>query len=119
MPYDLNRLQNDIAQVQHDDAGFGTGRLVAENLILTAHVLRNRKTNRDELDGWKVRLTRDRGVGEWPFRHGNRVVWQDREQDLALIVLVDPPDGAQRPLMNLRIARVTGNNEHAVEARGY
>jgi hypothetical protein len=43
MSYDLTRLQSDIAQLQHDAAGFGTGRLVAENLILTAaHTLWNK-----------------------------------------------------------------------------
>ena len=36
MPDDLTELNADIAQVQNQDAGFGTGRLVAENLILTA-----------------------------------------------------------------------------------
>ena len=68
MPYAvLDRLQRDIAQLQHDDAGFGTGRLVAENLILTAaHTLwNNEKGTGPELDGWQVRLARDRGAGPW------------------------------------------------------
>ena len=58
MPYDLTRLQSDIAQLQHDDAGFGTGRLVAENLILTAaHTLWNKEKGAGpELDGWQMRL---------------------------------------------------------------
>ena len=92
MPYDLTRLQSDIAQLQHDDAGFGTGRLVAENLILTAaHTLWNEgKGTGPELDGWQVRLTRDRRADAWRFRRGNRVIWHDQARDLALIRLVDP-----------------------------
>jgi WD40 repeat protein len=121
MPYDLARLQRDIAQIQHDDAGFGTGRLVAENLILTAaHPLWNKDDGTGPfLDGWQVRLARDRGAGPWRFRRGNRVVWRDQAGDLALIQLVDPEGGPLRPELRLRVATVLGNNPHAVEARGY
>src|SRR5215204_5841759 len=99
MPYDLDRLQADIVQVQHDAAGFGTGRLVAENLILTsAHVLWNKERGTGpELKGWQVRLARDRSPSAWPFRNGNRVVWHDRARDLALIWIVEPEDGPLRP----------------------
>jgi len=121
MPYDLTRLQSDIAQLQHDDAGFGTGRLVAENLILTtAHTLWNKeKGTGPELDGWQVRLTRDRRADGWRFRRGNCVIWHDRARDLALILLVDPVGGRLRPELRLRVATVSGSNAHAVEARGY
>ena len=121
MPYDLTRLQSDIAQLQHDAAGFGTGRLVAENLFLTAaHTLWNKeKGTGPELDGWQVRLTRDRSAGLWRFRQGNRVVWKNRACDLALIQLVDPAGGPLRPEMRLRVATVSGSNAHVVEARGY
>ena len=128
MSYPLNRLQHDIAQVQHEAAGFGTGRLVAEDLVLTvAHVLWRCKADRmagvvPALDGWQVRLARDYNPGalpSWPFRRGNRVVWHDPARDLALIQLVDPEGGSLRPLLRLRVAAVEGNNSHAVEARGY
>jgi hypothetical protein len=107
MPYDLTRLQSDIAQLKHDDAGFGTGRLVAENLILTAaHTLWNKeKGTGPELAGWQVRLTRDRRADGWRFRRGNRVIWHDHARDLALILLVDPEGGPLRPELRLRVAR--------------
>src|SRR4029077_11809371 len=116
MPYDITRLQSDIAQLQHDAAGFGTGRLVAENLILTAaHTLwNNEKSTGPELDGWQVRLGRDRGAGAWHFRRNNRVVWHDQARDLALILLVDPEGGPLCPELRLRVATVLGSNAHAV-----
>jgi hypothetical protein len=121
MSYDLVRLQHDIAQVQHVDAGFGTGRLVAVNLVLTAaHTLWNEQRGTGPLlDNWQVRIARDRGAGAWCFRGGNRVVWYNREVDLALIQLLDPEGGALRPELRLRVATVSRSNSHSVEARGY
>jgi hypothetical protein len=129
MAYDLARLQSDIAQVQHDLAGFGTGRLVAENLVLTAaHVLWRSEADRKAgiepaLERWQVRLARDYAPGAWPFGRGNHVIWHDPVQDLALIQLLDsegrPLDPPLCPELWLRIATVEGNNSHAVEARGY
>jgi hypothetical protein len=123
-PYDLALLQADIAQVQHHDAGFGSGRLVADNLILTAaHVLWGTEEGAPKLDGWKVRLARDRTPEIWPFRVGKKVVWHDGRRDLALIHLLDslgnslcPPVS---PMMRLRVATVDRSNSHYVEARGY
>src|SRR5689334_7682421 len=86
MPYDLTRLQGDVAQLQHDDAGFGTGRLIAYNLILTAAHILNRNGGFSLVTaGWQVRLERDRHSGEWPFRLGNKVIWYDQTHDLALL----------------------------------
>src|SRR5688500_14802323 len=119
MPYEIARLQTDIAQVQHEAAGFGTGRLVAENLILTsAHVLWNKERGTEpELEGWQVCLFRDKSTssGPWLFRNGNRVVWYNKDRDLALIQIVDPENGPLLPKLRLRIAMVAGNNPHAVE----
>lgn len=97
---------------------------MAENLILTAaHVLWNKQTGTSpELEGWQVRLARDYIPGaspSWPFRRDNHVIWHDKDRDLALIQLVDPKDGPLRPLLQLRVATVEGNNPHAVEAQGY
>jgi hypothetical protein len=120
MPYELNRLQFDIAQIQHDAAGFGTGRLVAENLILTAaHILWNRDGDGPVLDEWQVRLARDRGQAGWPFRLHNKVVWSNRRLDLALIQIMNPEYSPLRPELRLRVATILGSNPHAVEARGY
>jgi molybdate transport system substrate-binding protein len=78
MPYELNLLQPDNAQVWHEKAGFGTGRLVASNLILTAaHTLWNTDDNTGpHLDGWLVRLAKDRSPSDWPWRRDNSVAWQ-------------------------------------------
>lgn len=121
MSYDLDRLQGDIAQIQHDSAGFGSGRLVAQDLILTAaHTLCNKSKGTDPLlEEWQVRLARDRSAETWRFRRGNRVIWYDLELDLALIKLVDPEGGPVRPHLFLRVATVSRSNPHAVEARGY
>jgi hypothetical protein len=94
MSYDLEKLQADVAPVQHDEAGFSTGRLIADNLVLTAgHVLCSDdgpgKTGLGPVSGWKVRLARDYAPEGWQFRCGNRVVWHDPDLDLALIELVD------------------------------
>ena len=120
MPDDLTELNADIAQVQNQDAGFGTGRLVAENLILTAAHTLWRKIGADPvLDGWQVRLERDRKPDDWPFRRDNTVIWHDEARDLALIQLVRPEAGPLRPRLRLRVATVSWNNHHSVEARGY
>jgi WD40 repeat protein len=121
MADDLTELQADIAQLQNESAGFGTGRLVAENLVLTAaHTLWNKDTGAGPvLDGWQVRFERDHKRGSWPFRHANHVIWHDQEDDLALIQLVDPDGGPLRPRLRMRVSTVSWIVRHRVDARGY
>ena len=121
MPYDLDRLQRDVAQIQHYDAGFASGRLVAENLFLTAaHALWNEERSTEPFTKeWQVRLARDRSAGAWPFRRGNTVVRYDRGFDLALIELIEPEGGPLRPELRMRVATISQSNPHYVEARGY
>jgi tetratricopeptide (TPR) repeat protein len=127
MPHDLVLLHPDIAKVQHEAAEFGTGRLIAKNLILTsAHVLKAKDGSGPFLDGWEVRLTKDRSNGRWPFRRCNHregrcnhVVWHDQKLDLALIQLINPEGGPLSPKLRLRVATISTNDRHDVEARGY
>src|SRR5882672_8636626 len=99
MPYKLADLQSDVAQVQHLAAGFGSGRLIATNLVLTAaHLLWKKEDNSGPcLDGWEVRIARHRAAGRWPFQRGALVVWYDRDQDLALLKLTRPKNDPLRP----------------------
>lgn len=63
MAYDPERLQPDLAQVCHEDAGFGTGRLVADNLVWAAHTPCHPETGVAlVLNDWKVWLAQDRAV---------------------------------------------------------
>ena len=119
LSYDLERLQSDIAQIQHDEAGFGSGRLVAQDLVLTAaHTLWNGAAGTGPfLMEWQVRLARDYNAAKWPFRRGNEVVWHDQGMDLALIRLAGLEPA--RPALRLRVATISRNNLHSVEARGY
>ena len=121
MSYDLEHLQSDIAQIQHDEAGFGSGRLVAQDLVLTAaHTLWNRAADIGPfLTEWQVRLARDYSAAKWPFRRGNEVVWHNPKLDLALIRLAGSEPGPARPVLRLRVATVLRNNLHPVETRGY
>lgn len=115
MAYPVEVLKGDVAQVQHPDARFGSGRLLWEGLVLTAaHTLRD-AAGRAVIEGWQVRLERDRPAsGRWAFAAGNKVVWQDQALDLALIAV-----SGRAPLLRTRIARLTTNAELPVQMYGY
>jgi hypothetical protein len=125
MAIDLDELQSDIAQIQHDGKieRFGSGRLIAKNLILTAAHILAEDTNTENSyirDGWKVRLVKDRkSLKEWPWRQNTEIVWYNLDIDLALIKIENPSDLADRPSLPLRVATVTTNAREAVEARGF
>ena len=119
--YDLTRLQSDIAQLQHENAGFGTGRLVAENLVLTAaHTLLNRGIGPGPTaSSWQVRLAGDRSAWHRGFSVATTVVWRDEVRDLALSCLRIGKEVRSGPRLRLRDRRHIPGNAHPVEARGY
>ena len=92
MSRDLNLFNSDVAQVQHKTAeNFGSGRLVAPSLVLTArHVLEDRKGRLIGEDGWQIRLESenpdngDRGKQKWIWRDAV-VAWQKPAIDIALL----------------------------------
>jgi hypothetical protein len=118
MPSNIADVQADVAQVQHEGAGRGAGRLVATNLILTAaHILQN-PIGGAVLDGWQARLERDRSDRGWRFRRAT-VIWYDRLCDLALMEIVHFGIYPYFPKRKVRIADKPPNESHPVEAFGY
>jgi len=86
----------DVAAVFTGDQGkasFGSGRLIAPDLVLTAgHVVDYPTSAGPTRTGWKVSLVREReNDGRWPVRaHNAEVVWRGvRDLDLALLPLID------------------------------
>jgi hypothetical protein len=93
MPYALDVLYDDVAQLWNDGAGlFGSGRLIAQNLVLTArHVVTLEGMPGPLRDGWQVRLHAHRldpsKHGNWPWIKGS-VIWVGSDRlDLALVQL--------------------------------
>ncbi len=98
-----------MAQVQHSTANcFGSGRLVAPDLILTArHVLEDENGPADE-GWWQIRLLADKtsdagssGLWEW---HRAEVAWRgSHDLDLALLRIVEP-EYRRTPRIRIRFA---------------
>jgi tetratricopeptide (TPR) repeat protein len=110
---------SDSVQICRDGVAIGSGRLVADNLVLTATdvLAGDTTTAAPSRSEWEVRLTRDRNAdGAWSSRSGS-VVWFDRPRGLALIRIAASPQ--QRPRLRLRVAAVTGKQPRLAEARGY
>jgi hypothetical protein len=86
----------DVAAVYCHDGkkgSFGSGRLVAPNLILTAgHVVDYPNRETASLRGWKVALIRERALdGGWTLpAHQAELIWRGKgDVDLALLQLTD------------------------------
>lgn len=86
----IARFNSDVAQVQHrTDDCFGSGRLVAPSLVLTArHVLEDNKKNVGK-DGWQIRLHREYqgsapNAPKWEWRDAI-VAWEKAGIDIALL----------------------------------
>src|ERR1051326_2669555 len=58
MPYPKDQLYGDVVHLQHKDPDlFGSGRLIAKNLVLTArHVVTPKGAAEPLKDGWEERL---------------------------------------------------------------
>src|SRR5579863_6097569 len=86
----------DVAAISMRDGTrgcFGSGRLIAPGLILTArHVTEFRRGDNFVNMGWRVRLIRERRNGVWRDQaHLANVVWRSKDLslDLALLQLED------------------------------
>jgi hypothetical protein len=126
-------LGNDVAQVQHEKPDlFGSGRLVAPNLILTArHVVTPKGAAEPIWLHWKARLYRTRPIagGDWRWCDA-QVIWVGKGGlDLALLCLADSgeavgdsdkPTGAKilQPQLELRVAKIE-RGDHRVTGWGF
>jgi hypothetical protein len=126
MPYSLEALYDDTAQIQHDSFDvFGSGRLIARNLVLTArHIVTPDDPSAPVSKGWQVRMISGRpaspDVDKWTWIPAT-LVWTGREAlDLALLQLL-PPTGTPdlEPKLALRIARIDEVEHHKVRAIGF
>jgi tetratricopeptide (TPR) repeat protein len=115
----------DVAAVYKGDAAngaFGSGRLIAPGLILTAgHVIDYPNREAPELSGWKVRLLRERTQnGAWAASpHDAEVLWRGAgDLDLALLQVCDneKPTPALKPVIASydEVGTITG-----VDAAGF
>ncbi len=88
----------DPRSVTEEETNFGTGYLVAPDLILTAsHVISREGAPTSRKFIHDIRLIEDRIKGKDPIRHigkwrksAARVLWRDAESDLALLKLREP-----------------------------
>jgi tetratricopeptide (TPR) repeat protein len=109
--YRTQDLYFDVAQVQHDEAGlFGSGRLIARNLILTArHVVTAEGATEPAIHGWRVRLfgAKPKDGGKWEWRDAD-VVWVGKDKvDLALVSIMHAEGVTDMlPKLKLRAAKI-------------
>lgn len=126
MPYSLDTLYDDTAQIQHSiDEVFGSGRLIGHNLVLTArHVIEPEGISVPKKDGWQVRLISSRpevpAVESWSWTAAS-VRWSGKEDglDLALLQLHPPPDSVLKPKLELRIGLIEEVCHRPVRGLGF
>src|SRR5208283_1138346 len=87
------RFRNDVAAIFiniENAKSFGSGRLIASNLVLTARHVVDVPAGKPMDQGWRVCLIRDRDeTGHWTGQaHAAQVVWRgSRDLDIALLKL--------------------------------
>src|SRR5271166_3008828 len=126
MPYPLEELYADVAQVWHSAHGlFGSGRLIGRSLILTArHVVTPEGVTEPVKEGWQVRLfagrTNPPEAEKCTWIEGS-VAWAGQDElDLALLELhpqATTPDWS--PKLKLRIGRIDQVQHHSVHGLGF
>ena len=95
MPITAEILTSDAATIvlkNPQGRSFGSGRRIAPGLILTAgHVVDVPSKDNPILEGWKVRLIKDRDRnGNWKAVHDAKVIWRCAgDTDLALLQIDD------------------------------
>jgi hypothetical protein len=96
MPLSSNLFLADVAAIGIRDGqkgSFGSGRLIAPGLVLTArHVTEFPKAGASVDTGWSVRLIRERVDGAWQGEgHPGKIVWRAKNPvlDLALVRIED------------------------------
>ncbi|MGX7004871.1 hypothetical protein [Caballeronia sp. KNU42] len=128
MPYpDVSELNDDLVWLFNEANGKylkGSGRLIADNLILTAaHILFDDKT--PILHGWEAYRQSDwpngRQKSAWPSRRCDEVVWRGTDciPDVALLRIESSEAPAWRPRLRLRVATLRSSSTLRVESRGY
>jgi len=126
MAYSTEDLYDDTAQIWHGTRDlFGSGRLVATNLILTArHLLAPQEVERPFEESWEVRLIATRPqpgqLAKWTWRKA-KVEWLGKGSlDLALLKLL-PEEGCSEcnPKLQLRIGRIDQVHHSRVRGLGF
>src|SRR6185295_10939824 len=106
----------DVAAVWHPDGPFGSGRLIAPGLVLTAsHTLEHPMLS-PARSGWRVRLLRQRdAAGQWTSDpYDAECVWRGAKVDLALLKI-----GDRNPQPAYASVFAVLDKEQACDAVGY
>ena len=119
MLYDLAELERDLVFLSHEHAGCASGRLIANNLVLTAdHIFRNDTASTPFLTKWKIRIQGERGTVGWRERYGTAVSRRP-DLDLALIEIDTLDRERLSPRFSLRVVGFRSSGQVPAEVRGY
>src|SRR5262245_42011981 len=119
--YPLN-IRDDVAQIQHEGLeSFGSGRLIADRLVLTArHVVAPEYPARQETTGFTCRVWKHRvpPPGKWDWMPA-KLVWlsPDEKSDLALLRIEQ--SAPLLPAYSMRIASFDSTDGHEVSGTGF
>lgn len=113
-------FHDDVVQVQHEQPdSFGSGRLIGQNLVLTArHVVRPEGATVNS--GWKVRRNGDR-PRDWPVSpwnwHDATIIHVSEKHDVAVLRICGPT--SLTPFYRTRIATAISQDDRPVQGAGF